>query len=264
MKPEGGQLQSDFEKRWRERFEEFATLRDDDAGIAGWSASGLAVRFRHFLRAWQNSGQGKSWLDAGCGAGTYSRYLASLGLNVVGLDYCLPAAAKARARDTWNCRWAVADVTRLPLRPGGFDGVICFGVIQALARSEPAVRELVAQLKDGGEIWVDALNGLCVVNVLQRLSRRLRGKPVHLRYESPRRMRRLMEDAGLVKLRIHWIPIMPARLKAFQPVAESALVTALLRNVPWLGALLSHSFMLTGAYSTANRALTPRKSSTSI
>ena len=57
----------DFEDAWRRRFEEFATLRDDDAGIAGWSVSGLDVRFRHFVRAWQGSHLGKTWLDAGCG-----------------------------------------------------------------------------------------------------------------------------------------------------------------------------------------------------
>lgn len=235
-----------FEDAWRKRFEEFATLRDDDAGIAGWSSSGLDVRFRHFLRAWEVRTHGKFWLDAGCGAGTYTRYLASQGAEVVGLDYCLPAAVKAKARDTWNCRWAVADVTRLPLKPAGFDGVLCFGVMQALTDSAPAVRELVAQVGEGGEVWLDALNGICVANALQRISRWMRGKPMHLRYESPRRMKRLMEGAGLVNVRIHWIPIMPARLKAFQPLVESPLAGALLRHVPGLGLLFSHSCMLYG------------------
>lgn len=236
-----------FEDAWRKRFEEFATLRDDDAGIAGWSASGLEVRLRHFFRAWECLAHGKNWLDAGCGAGTYARYLASRGADVVGLDYCLPAAAKARARDTWNCRWAVADVTRLPLRPGGFDGVLCFGVMQALADSAPALRELAAQAGADGEVWVDALNGYCVANVLRRMSRRLRGKPMHLRYESPYRMKRLMEGAGLVNVRIHWIPIMPGRIKGLQRVVESAAAGAFLRHVPGLGALLSHSCMLVGS-----------------
>ena len=221
-------------------------MRDDDAGIAGWSSSGLDVRFRHFLRVWQGSPHGKTWLDAGCGAGTYARCLASQGVDVVGLDYCLPAVAKARARDTVNCRWAVADVTRLPLKPCGFEGVLCFGVMQALEDSAPAVRELAAQVGANGEVWVDALNGLCVANVFQRLSRWLRGKPVHLRYESPRRMKRLMEDVGLSSVQTYWIPIMPARLKAFQSILDSAPGTAALRHVPGLGALLSHSFMIVG------------------
>jgi hypothetical protein len=38
--PEGEQ----FEVTWRSRFAEFADESDDDAGIAGWSCSGLEAR----------------------------------------------------------------------------------------------------------------------------------------------------------------------------------------------------------------------------
>jgi 2-polyprenyl-3-methyl-5-hydroxy-6-metoxy-1,4-benzoquinol methylase len=237
---------SSFENAWRKRFEEFATQRDDDAGIAGWSESGLDARLRSFVSVWNRGRHGRAWLDAGCGAGTYARFLASQGAHVVGLDYCQPAAAKAKARDTWNCLWAVADVTRLPLRPGGFDGVLCFGVMQALTESGPAVRELAAQVKPGGEVWVDALNGACIANIAQRLSRWWRGKPVHLRYESPRRMKRLMRDAGLENVRINWIPIMPGSLKWLQPLLETGPARALIHLVPGLGLLLCHSCLLTG------------------
>ncbi len=248
-----------FENAWRKRFEEFATLRDDDAGIAGWSFSGLDARFRRFAGVWQESAHGRFWLDAGCGAGTYSRYLASRGADVVGLDYCLPAVLKAKARAAWSCRWAVADVVRLPLKPGSFDGVLCFGVMQALADSAPTVRELAAQVAEGGEVWLDALNGYCVANALQRLSRWLRGKAPHLRYESPRRMKLLMEEAGLTGVRIHWIAIMPARLKLLQPVAESAVVSSLMKHVPGLGAVLSRSCMLTGRKPESTSLATPSK-----
>jgi SAM-dependent methyltransferase len=235
-----------FEDAWRRRFEEFATIRDDDAGIAGWSPLGLETRMRAFLRAWPGTRAGTLWLDAGCGAGTYTRYLAKQGLRVVGLDYSPVTAAKAKARDTETCMWGVADVTHLPLKSGCFDGVICFGVIQALAQSEGAISELTGRLRPGGELWVDALNKYCVANMWIRLSRWLRGKPRHLRYESPRRMKCLMEQAGLVDVQIHWIPIMPGRFSALQPAAESAVSGMLLRHIPGLGALLSHSCMLTG------------------
>lgn len=235
-----------FEDAWRKRFEGFATQRDDDAGIAGWSASGLDSRFRRFSRAWQGSAAGKVWLDAGCGAGTYARFLASQGAEVVGLDYCHPATVKAKARDNWNCMWAVADVTRLPLRPGGFDGVLCFGVLQALADSAPVVRELALQAVDGGEVWIDVLNRYCVANVVEQLSRRLCGKATHLRYESPRRIRRLMHEAGLVKVRLHWVPLLPARFKRFQPFVESWIATALLRYLPGFGIVFCHSCLVVG------------------
>ncbi len=235
-----------FEDAWRARFEEFASLCDDDAGIAGWTASGLQVRFRQFLRVWQQSSHGETWLDAGCGAGTYTRFLAGEGIEVVGLDYSLPSVVKAKARDDGRCTWAVADVTRLPFRGETFDGVLCFGVMQALAESGPAIEALVAQVRPGGELWIDALNGICVANALQRFSRWLRGKPAHLRYESPWRMRRLLKQRGLVDIELHWIPIFPRQLRPFQRLLDNAVMRAGLRHVPGLGAVLSHSCMLIG------------------
>jgi ubiquinone/menaquinone biosynthesis C-methylase UbiE len=241
-----------FEESWRRRFTEFATRRDDDAGIAGWSESGLDARFRQFVALWQRSGHGKCWLDAGCGAGTYSRFVASQGGEVVGLDYCLPAVEKAKVRDTWNCQWIVADVTRLPFQPGGFDGVLCFGVMQALVESEPAVRELAAQVKPGGEVWIDVLNSACIANMGQRLYRRWRGKPMHLRYESPQRIKQVMQHANFADVQIRWIPIAPARLKWLQPLFETNIVRALLHRVPLLGTALSHSCLLIGIRHTGN------------
>lgn len=235
-----------FEDAWRKRFEEFATIRDDDAGIAGWSLRGLEARMRAFLRAWNQPRHGALWLDAGCGAGTYARHLASQGLRVVGLDYSPVTASKAKARDTANCMWGVADVTRLPLRPGSFDGVLCFGVMQALSESGPAITELTKQLQPGGELWLDALNANCVANLSLRVARWLRGKPRHLRYESPYRLKRLMEKAGLAEVRIHWIPIMPSRLQWLQPLFETALVRGLIDTVPGLGLIVSHSCLLVG------------------
>ena len=44
-----------FEQEWRSRFIEFADLRDDDAGIAGWSTTGLDARFRFFRSLWRGA-----------------------------------------------------------------------------------------------------------------------------------------------------------------------------------------------------------------
>ena len=164
---------------------------------------------------------------------------------MVGLDYCLPAVEKAKARDTWNCQWMVADVTRLPFQPGGFDGVLCFGVMQALIESEPAVRELAAQVKPGGEVWIDVLNSACIANMGQRLYRRWRGKPMHLRYESPRCMTQIMEEVGLANVEVNWIPIVPKSLRWLQPMLETPFARALIHNIPAAGALMSHSCLLT-------------------
>src|SRR5438128_4020607 len=84
--PADGSSRTRFEEEWRERFEEFATLREDDAGIAGWSLSGLETRFRFFRRLWSEAPAGALYLDVGFGAATYTRWPAEQGLRVIRLD----------------------------------------------------------------------------------------------------------------------------------------------------------------------------------
>jgi SAM-dependent methyltransferase len=244
-RPEG------FETRWRRRFEEFATDRDDDAGVAGWSETGLAARLRHFKRLWTPGLGGSLWLDAGCGAGTYSRYLSERGMSVIGVDYSEPALRKASERGG-ALGWIIADVRHLPFTAGAFDGILCFGVTQALSESTPAVRELASAVRPGGHVWIDALNAVCIPHTMARLWRRWRGRSMHLRYESPRRLREMMRVDGFTDVTLHWLPILPERLQRLQWVVETRLTTWLLRNVPFLGALLSHAFVVHG-----HRARTP-------
>lgn len=232
-----------FEDRWRSRFGRYGASHDDDASIAGWTSTGLAARLRHFATHWKPDPPGALWLDAGCGAGTYTRFLTQQGMRAIGMDYSLPSLVKANARGG-ALGWANADVKRLPVEPGAFDGALCFGVTQALADSTPAVRELLAALRPGGVLWIDALNARCALHMVSNGLRRLRGRPDHLRYESPRRLRRIMEAAGASEVRLIWLPIVPGRWQRFQAILESRPVARLLHAVPPLGALLSHSFVL--------------------
>lgn len=232
-----------FEEGWRSRFHDYAESSDDDAGIAGWSTTGLDARVRRFQELWKPCTAGR-WLDAGCGAGTYSRLMRLRGLEVVAVDYSLPTLRKAAARGLDTATLAVADVRRLPFRPGTFDGALCLGVTQALAESAGAVRELAAQVKPGGELWLDALNRWCVVHAYDLLKRRVRGYRSHLRYESPIRLKRTLEVAGFTKVQVYWMPILPSRWYGLQKLIESRPVAALLRFLPLLGPLLSHAFII--------------------
>ena len=236
----------DFEARWRSRFEEFAEARDDDAGIAGWSVAGLDARVRQFRALWRPPPRGQQWLDAGCGAGTYSRLLQAHGLAVVGTDYSLPTLRHALRRTVEGIVYVVADVRRLPFRPASFDGALCLGVTQALAQSDEAVAALAGVVKPGGEVWIDALNRWCVHNAADLARRRLTHRRIHLRYEAPGTLLRLMRDAGFRDVRLHWLPLLPSRLKAFQGLLEGPLARTVLRFVPFAGRLLSHSFVVCG------------------
>jgi len=235
-----------FERAWRERFAEFAELSENDAGIAGWSESGLAARFRRFRGLWAERPATGRWLDAGCGAATYARYLVSRGAVVVAVDYSFPSVAKARERGQNGIAFVIADVRSLPVRSRTFAGALCFGVTQALSSTTEAVSEIRRCLVPGGELWIDGLNRYCLPNVFRIMRRYVLGKPAHLRYEGPWAVKRALTSAGFVDVRLRWMPIMPKALRAFQPWIESAPVRVMLDWLPPFSSLVSHSFIVTG------------------
>ena len=195
---ESGELpdRESFEHAWHDRFLEFATLRDDDAGIAGWSKSGLETRLRFFRGLWRSAPRGAMYLDAGCGAGTYTRWLVEHGVQAIGIDYSLPTLMKARERSAAVTSFCAADAVSLPFRDATFDGALCFGLLQAVSDSTPVARELARVLKPGATLWIDALNRGGVAARAARARLRLRGRPMHLRYESPVALARILVDAG--------------------------------------------------------------------
>jgi SAM-dependent methyltransferase len=236
-----------FERGWHQRFSRFAAQHEDDASIAGWSTMGLAARLRQFQRSFPPAIGGERWLDAGCGAGTYSRYLASLGASVLGIDYSFPTVEKARSRGGEGISFCVANATALPVRAGSFDGALALGVTQALSSSEPLVAALAQSVRPGGRLWIDGLNAWCFVHALSEARRSVRGRPRHLRYETPGAVKRLLRAHDFTDLRVLWLPIVPSRMQRLQRLIETRPVRFLFRAVPPLGALLSHSFIVCGA-----------------
>jgi ubiquinone/menaquinone biosynthesis C-methylase UbiE len=233
-----------FEQEWRSRFIEFADLRDDDAGIAGWSTTGLDARFRFFRSLWQGATPGSIYLDVGCGAGTYTRWLDEQGLSVVGVDYSQPALRKAMARTRADIPFCSADATRLPFADASVDGVLCLGVLQAMQASEPLVQELARVIRDGGMLWIDGLNYHGFTGWWDRTRRKLHHKPMHLRYESTGRLLEILGRAGFPLPALNWLPLMPSRLKILQPAFESRLARRLLTALPTIGSVASHSFLI--------------------
>lgn len=243
--PKGRGPRPPFEEAWRQRFIKFSA-HDDDAGIAGWSASGLGARFRHFMRVWPGDKADALWLDVGCGAGTYTRYLAENGIKVIGMDYSYPTIVKARARAATGGAWSIADAARLPVAPAAFDGAMCFGVLQALEDSTAVLEELARAVKPGGQIWVDALNRWCLPSLWKQWRRRLKGLQPHLRYESPSRLRRLMKAQGCETVRLYWVPILPQGLQRYQRILETPAIRWMLHRIPFAGVFVSHAIVIQG------------------
>jgi ubiquinone/menaquinone biosynthesis C-methylase UbiE len=234
----------EFEREWRERFTEFANLRDDDAGIAGWSSTGLETRFRFFRQQWRAPAPGSIYLDIGCGAGTYSRWLAQQALRVVGIDYSLPTLHKATARSGAGISFCVADATRLPVADASVDGALCLGVLQALRDSESIVAELARVIRDGGTLWIDALNYHGIAGWWDRTKRRLRSKSMHLRYESVTSLGETLLRAGFANREVRWLPLMPSQLQMLQPLFDSSSVRSILSRMPPIASTASHSFLI--------------------
>lgn len=104
-----------------------------DSGVVPPEITGWIAEYEHQGRA-----PGRA-LDAGCGTGTTSIYLAQHGWDVVGLDFApnaiRRARRKARGRDLrGSVRFESADVSRPDLLAGvpGFDLVVDIGCLHSL------------------------------------------------------------------------------------------------------------------------------------
>lgn len=94
-------------------------------------------------------------LDAGCGVGYGSAFLAETAERVVGLDVSGDAIAYAQRRYVLpNVEFAVADLTALELPDGSFDAICMFEVIEHLADREAALAEAVRVLRGDGVLFV--------------------------------------------------------------------------------------------------------------
>lgn len=95
-------------------------------------------------------------LEAGCGAGRHSLWLADWGARVVSVDLSNAVEAAARNVKDREVQVLQADISRLPLKPEAFDIVISLGVLHHTADTRAAFDQLIPLLRPGGRIsiWV--------------------------------------------------------------------------------------------------------------
>lgn len=100
--------------------------------------------------------KGKRVLDVGCGAGRFAEVAVGTGAHVVAIDF---SAAVDAARNNLEGKGTIdflqADAYRLPFRPGSFDYVYCFGVLQHTPDPRAAFHAILEPLRPGGQIAVD-------------------------------------------------------------------------------------------------------------
>jgi SAM-dependent methyltransferase len=100
--------------------------------------------------------EGKRVLEAGCGAGRFTRIMAEAGARLIALDYSAAVdACRENNRHFPNVAFLQCDIFDLPLRAGSFDYVFCHGVLQHTPDPKGAFMALSRLVRPGGRISVD-------------------------------------------------------------------------------------------------------------
>jgi 2-polyprenyl-3-methyl-5-hydroxy-6-metoxy-1,4-benzoquinol methylase len=131
---------------------------------------------------------GTQWLDAGCGTGTLTRFLAEKGCSITGLDAAPQMIEMAQGQTKGHpqrerMRFEVAGrnsagtIEHLPNAAASLDGILCSSVLEYMPDAEQLVAEFARVLKPGGMLLISVPNARSVVRRAQvgfyRLGHRL-------------------------------------------------------------------------------------------
>ena len=113
--------------------------------------------------------RGQRVLEVGCGAGRFTQVLLDAGAEVCAVDASRAVEACWRNNSPHPRLCVVqADLYAMPFRRGGFDKVLCYGVLQHTPEVKRAFMSLVPFLKPGGSLAVDVYHRLPGVSWINR------------------------------------------------------------------------------------------------
>jgi 2-polyprenyl-6-hydroxyphenyl methylase/3-demethylubiquinone-9 3-methyltransferase len=122
---------------------------------------------------------GTEWLDAGCGTGTLSRWLADQGCTVLGVDAApqmistAGTLTKSRATHGVPRFELVRTIASLPLSSHSTDGILCSSVLEYVPDPEACLTEFARVLRPGGILLVSLPNAGSLIRRSQIGYRRL-------------------------------------------------------------------------------------------
>lgn len=145
-------------------------------------------RLAMIVREVEHLPRGALVLDAAVGLGQLARKAYDAGYRIVGVDYSFEAALHVRRNSPVPA--VVGDLTRLPFKPGVFDGVTTGETLEHLDDDRGAVRELGRVLREGGQI-------VATVPALQSLWSKSDDYYEHRRRYARQALVGLFRDAGL-------------------------------------------------------------------
>lgn len=139
---------SSFAKQWKA----FQLTQYDDHTRTG------ITRARYLKETgWPDQGlEGELILEAGCGAGRFTRLLGASGARLVSFDYSTAVEVSAEQNGHFpNVVFAQADILDMSFTEGVFDRVFCHGVIQHTPDPAAAFQALNRVLRPGGRLSFD-------------------------------------------------------------------------------------------------------------
>jgi ubiquinone/menaquinone biosynthesis C-methylase UbiE len=111
---------------------------------------------------------GKKVLDAGCGVGTLSHWLASrYQCMIEACDFSEQRIREAKLKSNPNSKFSVQDLTRLEFSENTFDCIFTRFVLEHTNDPYPILRELRRVLKKNGELIIIDFDGL-IFNLYHR------------------------------------------------------------------------------------------------
>jgi SAM-dependent methyltransferase len=122
------------------------------------SYSGIPVSEQRFFGQthWPRDMRGQFVLEVGSGSGRFTEQAANTGATVVSLDYSYAVDANYASNGArTNVLIVQGDVFAMPFRPGTFDRLFCFGMLQHTPDPARAFAALPVALKAGGVLCAD-------------------------------------------------------------------------------------------------------------
>lgn len=158
---------------------------------------------------------GETWLDAGCGVGNLSEFLARLGANVVGVDGSqgMIRQASQRTQGRHNLRFeCITDLEQWHWEGAALDGVLCSSVVEYLSDPRAFVGRVASWLRPGGTLLLSVPNSRSFVRIGQKCvyaATRLilrNPKPSYLKYSKneyhEQHLRRQLAECGFLVDRV--------------------------------------------------------------
>jgi len=233
----------DFEMYWKRKFNERALMFESDFDIGLWSEHGFKQRFITFFNIFEKLSLNRRLkiLDVGCGTGAYDRKLASMGHEVIGIDYSehvvRKAVEKSKGRDI---QYLISAVPYLPFKDCSFDLVVCIGVLQYVKDEDAVISEIARVLKYGGILILITLNSLSIREILKKvLNPSKYSKETKERRFNPFKLKRVFRDFG--DLKIKGIYIFPKKLILLEKILGKYMILDRLHPV---SLLVAHAFLI--------------------